>query len=98
MRKCQFFFVVGAGSNYDKVVSNMNEVRARKGRVITISDTNDSVLEKLSEFLIIVPAVASSVSPIVKVIPLQLIAYKIAVLKGLDPDKPRNLAKSVTVI
>jgi len=76
----------------------MNEVRARKGRVITISDTNDPVLEKLSEFLIIVPAVATSVSPIVKVIPLQLIAYKIAVLKGLDPDKPRNLAKSVTVI
>jgi len=94
------FFVVGArDGNYGKVLSNMEEVKARKGRIITISDFVDSRLYQLSEFVIVVPHISESVSPIIKVIPLQLIAYRIAVKKkGLDPDRPRNLAKSVTVI
>jgi len=93
------FFVVGArDGNYGKVLSNMEEVKARKGRIITISDFVDTRLYQLSEFVIVVPHISESVSPIIKVIPLQLIAYRIAVKKGLDPDRPRNLAKSVTVI
>jgi len=76
----------------------MEEVKARKGRIITISDFVDTRLYQLSEFVIVVPHISESVSPIIKVIPLQLIAYRIAVKKGLDPDRPRNLAKSVTVI
>ncbi len=92
------FFVVGTGKgNYEKVLSNMEEVKSRKGRIITISDHKDKQIEKLSEFTIYVPHIADTVSPIIKALPLQLIAYHIAVNKGLDPDKPRNLAKSVTV-
>jgi len=84
-------------SVYDKVVSNIQEVKARHGKVIAIVNENDSVVNKISDYVIEVPFVIEPLSPIINVIPLQLFAYYIASIKGLDVDKPRNLAKSVTV-
>ena len=90
-------FIASRNGTYDKILSNMQEVRARKGKIISIISRKDSVVEKLSDRVIYVPETKNIVSPMLNVIPLQLLAYYIAVLKGLDPDKPRNLAKSVTV-
>jgi glucosamine--fructose-6-phosphate aminotransferase (isomerizing) len=75
----------------------MQEVRARKGRIIAIANEDDTEIEKLAEFVIRVPRTYSYFGPIVNVIPLQLLAYYIAVARGCDVDQPRNLAKSVTV-
>lgn len=81
----------------DKMVSNIEEVKARKGRIISITgDKNDKVIE-LSEFNLSIPATADCLSPLLTVIPLQLLSYYIAVNRGCDVDQPRNLAKSVTV-
>lgn len=85
-------------SIYEKVLSNMNEVFTRKGRIITITDRDDPELHRLSVHVIKVPRTLHCLSPVLKIVPLQLIAYQVAVMKGVDPDKPRNLAKSVTVI
>jgi glucosamine--fructose-6-phosphate aminotransferase (isomerizing) len=82
---------------YDKMVSNIQEVRARKGRVISIATEGDEDIKKHSEEVIYVPEIEEEFSPPVVVIPLQLIAYHIAVKRGCDVDQPRNLAKSVTV-
>ena len=81
----------------EKVLSNIEEVRARGGRIITITDRDDSNIKRLSDYIIKVPATMEELSPIINSIPLQLLAYHIADLKGLDVDRPRNLAKSVTV-
>ncbi|MFH1226052.1 MAG: glutamine--fructose-6-phosphate transaminase (isomerizing) [bacterium] len=83
--------------NYEKMLSNMAEIKARKGELIAITDGDDSRREKITDNIIKVPRIRSELSPIINVIPLQLLAYHIADLKGLDVDKPRNLAKSVTV-
>eukprot|EP00696_Hemimastix_kukwesjijk_P000169 gnl/Hemi2/10234_TR3538_c0_g1_i1.p1 gnl/Hemi2/10234_TR3538_c0_g1~~gnl/Hemi2/10234_TR3538_c0_g1_i1.p1 ORF type:complete len:650 (-),score=252.14 gnl/Hemi2/10234_TR3538_c0_g1_i1:531-2372(-) len=92
------FFVIGScQANFHKVLSNMEEVKARRGRIITVTSEDSPRIRELSEFVILVPETMTCVAPIVKVIPFQLIAYHIAVLKQLDPDQPRNLAKSVTV-
>lgn len=90
-------FIVSHGPIFEKIVSNMQEVRARGGRIITITDVEDAVVKKLSDFIIIVPAVAEELSPLINIIPLQLLAYYVADLNGINVDKPRNLAKSVTV-
>ena len=90
-------FLATNGTVFEKVLNNMQEVRARGGRIITITDRNDSTIEKLSDYIIKVPATMEETSPIVNSIPLQLLAYHIADLKKLDVDRPRNLAKSVTV-
>jgi glutamine---fructose-6-phosphate transaminase (isomerizing) len=82
---------------FEKVLSNMQEIKARKGTIITITDQNDSRLEKLSDHTIIIPSVREELLPLITVIPLQLLAYYLADFKGLNVDKPRNLAKSVTV-
>lgn len=82
---------------YEKVLSNIEEVRSRHGRVIAVATEPDTQLERLAEEVIYVPATDRLLSPLVTVIPLQLLAYHAAVTKGLDVDKPRNLAKSVTV-
>jgi glucosamine--fructose-6-phosphate aminotransferase (isomerizing) len=82
---------------YDKMVSNIQEVRARKGRVISIATEGDEDIKKHSEEVIYVPEIEEEFSPPVVVVPLQLIAYHIAVKRGCDVDQPRNLAKSVTV-
>ena len=90
-------FIVPKDAIYDKILSNMQEVRARKGRIIAIANEDDTEIDKLAEFVIRVPRTYSFFGPIVNVIPLQLLAYYIAVARGCNVDQPRNLAKSVTV-
>jgi glucosamine--fructose-6-phosphate aminotransferase (isomerizing) len=90
-------FIVPQGGVYSKVISNMEEIKARGGPVIAIVDKDDSQAVELADDVIRVPAVPEFLQPIVTVIPLQLLAYHMAVLRGCDVDKPRNLAKSVTV-
>jgi len=82
---------------YEKVYSNLQEVRARKARLISIATIGDEQLHKISESTIYVPDTLANLQPLLTVIPLQLIAYHVADLRGLDVDQPRNLAKSVTV-
>jgi len=85
------------GDKYDKMISNMKEVEARGGRIIAIATEGDNNLKEIAEDVIYVPETLEELSPIVNVVPLQLFAYHIARLRGCDIDKPRNLAKSVTV-
>jgi glucosamine--fructose-6-phosphate aminotransferase (isomerizing) len=96
-RNMPVVFIVPKDALYDKVVSNIQEVRSRKGRVIAIANEDDDQIEGLAEFVIRVPRTYSYFGPIVNSIPLQLLAYHIAVLRGCNVDQPRNLAKSVTV-
>jgi len=90
-------FICTRDTAYDKVMSNMMEVRARKGRIIAIATEGDVVVKNHADQVIYVPQTLSSLQPLLSVIPLQLLAYHIAVLRGCDVDQPRNLAKSVTV-
>jgi glucosamine--fructose-6-phosphate aminotransferase (isomerizing) len=90
-------FIATKDSSYEKVVSNIMEVKARKGRVIAIVTENDHHASKLAEFSIQIPEVDDLLTPILSVIPLQLLSYHIAVMRGCNVDQPRNLAKSVTV-
>jgi glucosamine--fructose-6-phosphate aminotransferase (isomerizing) len=90
-------FIVPQGGVYHKVIANMEEIKARGGPVIAIVDKDDSHAVELADDVIRVPAVPEFLQPIVTVVPLQLLAYHIAILRGCDVDKPRNLAKSVTV-
>ena len=83
--------------SYDKTASNIEEVKARGGRVIGILTEGDQRLASLCDFVISVPEVHDSVAAVAAAIPLQLFAYHMSDLKGLDVDQPRNLAKSVTV-
>jgi glucosamine--fructose-6-phosphate aminotransferase (isomerizing) len=83
--------------SYDRMVGNIEEVRARDGRVIAVCHRGDVEIGRRADHVIPVPATAELLSPLVTVIPLQLLAYHIAALRGLDVDQPRNLAKSVTV-
>ena len=82
---------------YEKVVSNIQEIKARKGRIISIVTEGDEVVRKLSDYTICIPDTEECLVPLLAVVPLQLLAYHIAVVKGCDVDQPRNLAKSVTV-
>ncbi|WP_210462679.1 glutamine--fructose-6-phosphate transaminase (isomerizing) [Rufibacter roseolus] len=84
-------------SSYEKIVSNVQEVRARKGRVIAVVTEGDTVIPQMAEFVIEVPNTHEALMPLISVIPLQLLSYHIAVLRGCNVDQPRNLAKSVTV-
>jgi len=90
-------FIMPQGLVYDKVMSNLEEIKARGGPVIAILGEGDTRAAALADDVIHVPAVDDFLQPIVTIIPLQLLAYHIAVLRGCDVDKPRNLAKSVTV-
>jgi glucosamine--fructose-6-phosphate aminotransferase (isomerizing) len=90
-------FVATKDAFHEKVVSNMQEIKARKGMVIAVITEGDTSVDQLADDLITVPEADELIAPILNVIPLQLLAYYIGVLKGLDVDKPRNLAKSVTV-
>ena len=85
------------GPLYEKTLSNIQEVRARGGKVIAIATEGDEEIPRLAQDVIYVPEVHPLLAPIVSVVPLQLLAYEIAVLLGRDVDQPRNLAKSVTV-
>jgi glucosamine--fructose-6-phosphate aminotransferase (isomerizing) len=82
---------------YDRMVGNIEEVRARDGRVIAVGNIGDAELARRAHDVLSVPATSDLLAPLVSVIPLQLLAYHVAALRGLDVDQPRNLAKSVTV-
>ena len=82
---------------YDKIMSNIEEIRARSGRVLSVVNKGDKRISSLSDWVIEVPETISFISPIINVVPLQLLAYHIAVKRGCNVDQPRNLAKSVTV-
>ncbi|MBS4015587.1 MAG: SIS domain-containing protein, partial [Candidatus Latescibacteria bacterium] len=82
---------------YQKVVSNIEEVRARGGNIIAIATEGNQEMKNLATEVIYVPKTHGYLTPLLNVIPLQLLAYHIAVLRGCDIDKPRHLAKSVTV-
>ncbi|HOV99755.1 MAG TPA: glutamine--fructose-6-phosphate transaminase (isomerizing), partial [Bacteroidota bacterium] len=90
-------FIAPRDSSYEKVLSNIQEVKAREGRVISIVNDREQEINHLSDYSIRVPHTLDLLSPILTVLPLQLLAYKIAVLRGCNVDQPRNLAKSVTV-
>jgi glucosamine--fructose-6-phosphate aminotransferase (isomerizing) len=91
--------VVISATNHtnDKMVSNIEEVRARKGRIIAVANPSHEEVKNLAEFVIEIPATMDELSPLLSVIPLQLLSYYIALNRGCDVDQPRNLAKSVTV-
>jgi glucosamine--fructose-6-phosphate aminotransferase (isomerizing) len=90
-------FICTRDAAYEKVVNNMMEVRARRGRIIAIATEGDEEVRTRADHVIYVPQTLSMLQPLLSVIPLQLLAYHIAVLRGCDVDQPRNLAKSVTV-
>ncbi len=90
-------FVATKGPQYDKTMGNIEEVKARGGKTIVVATEGDDEIKKHADYLITVPDALEILQPMVTVIPLQLLAYHAAVLKGHDVDKPRNLAKSVTV-
>ncbi len=84
-------------SNYEKVISNIQEVKARKGRVIAIATEGDTHIQSMADHVIYIPNCEEALLPLIATIPLQLLSYHIAVLRGCNVDQPRNLAKSVTV-
>jgi len=90
-------FIATKNSQYEKIISNIEEVRARSGRVIAVATEGDTEIARLAEHVFYVPDVPEPLQPLVTIVPLQLLAYHAAVLRGCDVDKPRNLAKSVTV-
>ena len=85
------------GASYEKVVSNIQEVKARKGKIIAVVTEGDEDVKGMADYAIEIPATADQFIPLLAVVPLQLLAYHIAVLRGCNVDQPRNLAKSVTV-
>jgi glucosamine--fructose-6-phosphate aminotransferase (isomerizing) len=90
-------FIANRGRQYDKVMSNISEVKARGGHVIAVATEGDTQIGKYAHDVLYIPEIAEPLSPMLAVVPLQLMAYHAAVLRGHDVDKPRNLAKSVTV-
>ncbi len=90
-------FIATKDSTYEKIISNIEEVKARSGRIIAIATEGDTEIKKLADHVIYVPQTLEFLTPILTIIPLQLLAYYIAILRGCDVDQPRNLAKSVTV-
>jgi glucosamine--fructose-6-phosphate aminotransferase (isomerizing) len=95
--KMPVVFIAPHDRTYEKIMSNIQEVKARQGRVIAIVNEKEKNISQLADYLICVPQTLDLFSPILSVIPLQLLAYYIAVLRGCNVDQPRNLAKSVTV-
>jgi len=89
-------FLATKSSTYDKIMSNIQEIKARKGKVIVVTNEGDKRIRKLADYIIKVPKTRECFSPILNVIPLQLLAYYVADLKGCDVDHPRNLAKAVS--
>ena len=83
--------------NYEKVVSNIEEVKARSGKIIAIVNEGDVDVKAIADHVIEIPEVEDLFSPLLTSIPLQLLSYHIAVMRGCNVDQPRNLAKSVTV-
>ncbi len=90
-------FLATKGTQYEKVISNIEEVRSRGGRIIAVATEGDQEIERYADAVFTIPPMPDALQPLVSVVPLQLLAYHAAVLRGHDVDKPRNLAKSVTV-
>ncbi|GJQ60030.1 MAG: glutamine--fructose-6-phosphate transaminase (isomerizing) [Candidatus Scalindua sp. AMX11] len=90
-------FIATKDATYSKILSNIEEIRARGGKVIAIASEGDSEISKMVEHVLYIPETVDALTPILSVIPLQLLSYHMAVMRGCDVDKPRNLAKSVTV-
>ncbi|TMQ69933.1 MAG: SIS domain-containing protein, partial [Candidatus Eisenbacteria bacterium] len=90
-------FICTRDAAYEKVMNNMMEVRARRGRIIAIATEGDEAVRRLADHVLYVPPTVPCLQPLLSVIPLQLLAYHTAVIRGCDVDQPRNLAKSVTV-
>jgi glucosamine--fructose-6-phosphate aminotransferase (isomerizing) len=90
-------FIATTGPQYDKIMGNIEEVRARGGKIIAVATEGDENIKEHADHLITIPDVPELLQPMLTVVPLQLLAYHAAVLRGHDVDKPRNLAKSVTV-
>ncbi len=90
-------FIATKGSQYDKVISNIEEVKARGGVIIAVATEGDERIKQYSDHVITIPHTLEPLQPILSVVPLQLLAYHAAVVRGCNVDKPRNLAKSVTV-
>ena len=89
--------VATAGATYEKVVSNVAEVRAREAPVVAVATAGDEEIARYAQDVLYVPETMEELTPIIAVLPLQLLAYEVAVARGTDVDQPRNLAKSVTV-
>ncbi|MBM3454645.1 MAG: SIS domain-containing protein, partial [Bacteroidetes bacterium] len=85
------------GELYEKLVSNVQEVKARKGRIYAITGEGSEAIDAVSDKLISIPSTDEALSPLLTTVPLQLLSYHVAVLRGCNVDQPRNLAKSVTV-
>ncbi|NVK85127.1 MAG: glutamine--fructose-6-phosphate transaminase (isomerizing), partial [Cytophagia bacterium] len=90
-------FIATKDSSYEKIVSNIQEVKARKGQVIAVVTEGDTDIAGMADHIIEVPAAHEALMPLISVVPLQLLSYHIAVMRGCNVDQPRNLAKSVTV-
>jgi glucosamine--fructose-6-phosphate aminotransferase (isomerizing) len=90
-------FVATRDSYHEKIVSNIQEIKARKGKVIAVISQSDNIISGMADDFLPIPETDELIAPIVSVVPLQLLAYYSGVAKGNDVDKPRNLAKSVTV-
>lgn len=90
-------FIATQDSSYEKVVSNIQEVKARKGKVIAVVTEGDTSVKAMADHVIEIPETHEAFTPLVAVVPLQLLSYHIAVMRGCNIDQPRNLAKSVTV-
>jgi glucosamine--fructose-6-phosphate aminotransferase (isomerizing) len=91
------FVIATQGASYDKVVSNIQEVKARKGKIVAIVTKGDKIVKEIADHIIEIPDTEDAFVPLLSVIPLQLLSYHIAVMRGCNVDQPRNLAKSVTV-
>ncbi|MDP8261448.1 MAG: glutamine--fructose-6-phosphate transaminase (isomerizing) [Candidatus Kappaea frigidicola] len=89
--------LVPRSETYEKMLSNIQELKARRGIIISIATDRDNIIKRYSDYVIHIPKISEDLSAILAIIPLQLLAYYMAVVKGCDVDKPRNLAKSVTV-
>ena len=95
--KLPVVFIATKDSYHEKIVSNMQEIKARKGKIISIITEGDNISTELSNHVFAIPAADELIAPILSVVPLQLLSYYTGIAKGIDVDKPRNLAKSVTV-
>ncbi len=91
------FVIATKGANYEKVVSNIQEVKARRGKVIAVVTSGDKEVKDMADYTIEIPETDEALVPLISVVPLQLLSYHIAVMRGCNVDQPRNLAKSVTV-
>ena len=95
--KLPVIFIATKDSYHEKIVSNIQEIKARKGKVIAIITEGDEIIPGMADEVLYVPAADEIIAPMLSTIPLQLLSYYVGIAKGVDVDKPRNLAKSVTV-